>query len=134
MNLNPFSAAVDSVAGLTTAVGGAVDSIVTSDSERQTLKNRMAEILTGADIAFRNAATEFAKADMASDSWLSKNIRPMAMISVVAIYTLMAVTDGIGWIDIPDIYVSGMGNWGMTIMSFYFGGRSLEKAASFFRK
>lgn len=134
MNLNPVSAIVDSASSLVSAVGNAIDANVTSDEERLSLKNQITQILSQSDIAFRQSATEFAKADMASDSWLSKNIRPMAMIAVVVIYTVMALIDGAGWIDIPDIYVSGFGQWGMMIMSFYFGGRTIEKAASFFRK
>jgi len=65
-------------------------------------------------------------ADMSSDSWLSKNVRPMTLIFILAIYTLMAFTSGFG-LDIPISYVELLGQWGMLIMSAYFGGRTIEK-------
>jgi len=65
-------------------------------------------------------------ADMSSDSWLSKNVRPMTLIFILAIYTLMAFTSGFG-LDIPNSYVELLGQWGMLIMSAYFGGRTIEK-------
>jgi len=65
-------------------------------------------------------------ADMSSDSWLSKNVRPMTLIFILAIYTLMAFASGFG-LDIPISYVELLGQWGMLIMSAYFGGRTIEK-------
>ena len=65
-------------------------------------------------------------ADMASDSWLSKNIRPMALVAILTGYfgfALMSAWD----INVNNAYVELLGQWGMLIMSFYFGGRTLEK-------
>lgn len=79
-----------------------------------------------ADIAEQKELTERLKADMASDSWLSKNIRPMTLIAILAGYFTFAMMSAYG-IDTNKSYVELLGQWGMLIMSFYFGGRTLEK-------
>jgi hypothetical protein len=66
------------------------------------------------------------KADMASDSWLSKNIRPMTLVYLLTAYLCMAVLDGFGF-HIAEAYVTLLGQWGMLVMGAYFGGRTLEK-------
>lgn len=66
------------------------------------------------------------QADMASDSWLSKNIRPMTLVYLLTAFILMAVLDGYGF-KISEAYVTLLGQWGMLVMTAYFGGRSLEK-------
>jgi uncharacterized membrane protein (DUF106 family) len=65
-------------------------------------------------------------ADMASDSWLSKNIRPMTLIFILFAYFLFAMMSAFGN-NANEKYVELLGQWGMLIMSFYFGGRTLEK-------
>ena len=65
-------------------------------------------------------------ADMASDSWLSKNIRPMTLMFILFAYTVFAMMSAFD-IDTNQKYVELLGQWGMLIMSFYFGGRTLEK-------
>jgi len=65
-------------------------------------------------------------ADMRSDSWLSKNIRPMTLIFILAGYFTFAMMSAFGK-DTNESYVQLLGQWGMLIMSFYFGGRTLEK-------
>jgi len=74
----------------------------------------------------QNNLTDRHKADMASDSWLSKNIRPATLIFILftyAIFGLMSAWD----VEVNEPYVELLGQWGMLIMSFYFGGRTLEK-------
>jgi len=66
------------------------------------------------------------KADMASDSWLSKNIRPMTLIAILTGYFVFALMSAFN-LDTNAAYVELLGQWGMLIMSFYFGGRTLEK-------
>jgi hypothetical protein len=66
------------------------------------------------------------KADMASDSWLSKNIRPMTLAYILSAYLALAVLDGFGF-RVAESYVTLLGQWGMLVMSAYFGGRTLEK-------
>lgn len=66
------------------------------------------------------------QADMASDSWLSKNIRPMTLIYLLSAYLGMAIADGFGF-EISESYVTLLGQWGMLVMGAYFGGRTAEK-------
>ena len=65
-------------------------------------------------------------ADMASDSWLSKNIRPLALIAIFVAYFLFAMMSAFGH-NAQASYVELLGQWGMLVMSAYFGGRTLEK-------
>jgi len=76
--------------------------------------------------AEQNNLTERLKADMASDSWLSKNIRPATLAYILTAYLALAVLDGLGF-RVAESYVTLLGQWGMLVMSFYFGGRTLEK-------
>lgn len=74
----------------------------------------------------QNNLTDRLKADMSSDSWLSKNIRPMTLIFILVTYTVFGMMSA--WdIEVNNNYVELLGQWGMLIMSFYFGGRTLEK-------
>ena len=70
--------------------------------------------------------TKRLQADMGSDSWLSKNIRPMTLIAILAGYFTFAMMSAFNY-DTNKAYVELLGQWGMLIMSFYFGGRTLEK-------
>jgi hypothetical protein len=65
-------------------------------------------------------------ADMASDSWLSKNIRPMTLVAIFAGYFVFAMMSAFD-LEANEAYVTLLGQWGMLVMSFYFGGRTLEK-------
>ena len=79
-----------------------------------------------ADMNEQDNLTKRAEADMGSDSWLSKNIRPMTLVFILITYTLFAMMSA--WdIEVNNNYVELLGQWGMLIMSFYFGGRTLEK-------
>jgi hypothetical protein len=65
---------------------------------------------------------------MTNENKLSKNIRPLTLLVIIVIYTAFACLDGnLGSFNIADAYVKLLGEWGMLIMSFYFGGRSAEK-------
>ena len=74
----------------------------------------------------QNNLSERHKADMASDSWLSKNIRPMTLVAIFVGYFLFALMSAFNY-DANEAYVTLLGQWGMLVMSFYFGGRTLEK-------
>ena len=65
-------------------------------------------------------------ADMSSDSWLSKNIRPLTLVAIFTGYFTFGIMDANG-IKANESYVQLLGQWGMLVMSFYFGGRTLEK-------
>jgi hypothetical protein len=67
-------------------------------------------------------------ADMSSDSWLSKNIRPMSLIAIFAGYFLFAMMSAFDY-NANESYVTLLGNWGQLIMGAYFGGRTIEKLA-----
>ena len=79
-----------------------------------------------ADISESQELTKRQQNDMTSDSWLSKNIRPMTLIGILVGYFTFAMLSAFG-IDTNTKYVELLGQWGMFIMSFYFGGRTLEK-------
>ena len=87
-------------------------------------QGRLAELQ--ADTAEAQELTKRLQADMLSDSWLSKNIRPMTLIAILAGYFIFAGLSA-AHLDVNEKYVSLLGEWGMLIMSFYFGGRTLEK-------
>jgi len=70
---------------------------------------------------------------MGSDSWLSKNIRPLSLIVVFFAYFLFAMMSAYGH-NANETYVSLLGQWGMLIFSFYFGSRGMEKIADIWSK
>jgi hypothetical protein len=76
--------------------------------------------------AEQNNLTDRLKADMSSDSWLSKNIRPMTLLMILGGYFTFAMMSAFDY-DTNQSYVQLLGQWGMLVMSFYFGGRTLEK-------
>lgn len=86
-----------------------------------------------ADITEQEELTKRLQADMASDSWLSKNIRPLTLVAIFMGYFLFAMMSAYGF-DANESYVTLLGQWGMLVMSFYFGGRTLEKIMSIRRE
>jgi hypothetical protein len=74
----------------------------------------------------QNNLSDRHKADMGSDSWLSKNIRPMTLIAIFVGYFVFAMMSAFNY-NANQAYVELLGQWGMLVMSFYFGGRTLEK-------
>jgi uncharacterized membrane protein (DUF106 family) len=79
-----------------------------------------------ADMNEQQELTKRQQADMASDSWMSKNIRPASLIYILVTYTVFAMMSA--WdIEVNNNYVELLGQWAMLVMSFYFGGRTLEK-------
>lgn len=74
----------------------------------------------------QNNLTDRHEADMSSDSWLSKNIRPLTLVAIFTGYFTFGIMDANG-IKANESYVQLLGQWGMLVMSFYFGGRTLEK-------
>lgn len=81
-----------------------------------------------ADIQEQQELTKRHVADMASDSWLSKNIRPLMLICLFVAYIIFAVGSVYDW-DTKTAYVELLGQWGMLAFSFYFGSRGMEKIA-----
>ena len=87
-------------------------------------EGRLAEL--NADSTEAQELTKRLQADMTSDSWLSKNIRPMTLIAILVGYFVFAMMSAFE-MNANESYVRLLGDWGMLIMSFYFGGRTLEK-------
>lgn len=72
--------------------------------------------------------TERWRSDMGSDSWMSKNIRPMALIAIFVAYFLFTAMSAFGY-NAQESYVQLLGQWGQIIFLAYFGGRTVEKLA-----
>ena len=87
-------------------------------------QGQLAEL--AADSTEMQELTKRLQADMASDSWLAKNIRPMTLIAILTGYFIFATASAFN-LSVTEKYVELLGQWGMLIMSFYFGGRTLEK-------
>lgn len=81
----------------------------------------------------QNNLTQRMQADMASDSWMSKNIRPMTLIFLLVAYSGFAIASIFEY-ETRGAYVELLGQWGMLVMSFYFGGRTMEKIADRVKK
>ena len=105
------------------------------DHEEELLRLRIEEKKLGIDelnMMLQAAANEDNnvsdrwKADMTSDSWLSKNVRPGTLVYLLTAYLVFALLDGAGY-KISESYVSLLGQWGMLVMTAYFGGRTVEK-------
>lgn len=98
------------------------------DLAKMAQDGELAKIANEADLykAEQAGVSDRWKADMASDSWLSKNIRPMTLAYILSAYLALAVLDGFGF-RVAESYVTLLGQWGMLVMSAYFGGRTLEK-------
>ena len=105
------------------------------DHEEELLRLRIEEKKLGIDeltVMLKAAANEDNnvsdrwKADMTSDSWLSKNVRPGTLVYLLTAYLIFALLDGAGY-KISESYVSLLGQWGMLVMTAYFGGRTVEK-------
>lgn len=76
----------------------------------------------------QNNVTERWRSDMGSDSWLSKNIRPLALIAIFVAYFMFTAMSAFGY-NAQESYVQLLGQWGQIIFLAYFGGRTVEKLA-----
>ena len=127
-----LSQTVDSFTGL-------IDGLHTDKEEKGKIIESFNEMMNSFRLAVEKEITERHKSDMASDSWLSKNIRPLTLIFILASYTLFSIADGnLSWGDfkfnVHDEYVELLGEWGKAIMYFYFGGRTVEKVTNLWNK
>ena len=89
-------------------------------------EGRLAEL--NADNIEAQEITKRQQADMGSDSWLSKNIRPLSLIALFFAYIIFAIMSAFG-INTNDNYTMLLGQWGQLAFGFYFGSRGLEKIA-----
>jgi len=97
------------------------------------LELEMAKVAAGAMINEDNNVSKRWESDMSSDSWLSKNIRPMSLVAIFIGYFLFAMMSAFG-LNANEAYVTLLGQWGMLIMGAYFGGRTVEKLAEMKKK
>ena len=117
--------------GLIKDVGSVIDNLTTSKEEKLEAQRKITEILEKADKEAQEQVTERWKADMNSDSWLSKNIRPAVLIYLTFIFTMLTFFDGnVGVFKVAEEYIPIFQTLLVTVYSAYFVGRSWEKAKS----
>ena len=105
-----------------------IDNVVTTKEEKIRLKNEMKQMLLSSEADLQRNVTDRWKADMASDSWLSKNVRPMTLIFVLAC-TMMLIFIDAGFVNfvVEEKWTDLLQLTLITIIGSYFGGRSIEK-------
>jgi len=94
--------------------------------EKARLEQEELKALLVAKVQEDNNVTKRWEADMTSDSWLSKNIRPGTLLYILTAYLVFAGLSAAG-IQVQEAYVNLLGQWGMLVMTAYFGGRTVEK-------
>jgi hypothetical protein len=128
------------------STGKAIDSIVTSDQERLQLQNELvaiqlkakqdaAELADNTEVALEKELTERLKADMTSDDVLSKKVRPLSLLYLLLVVTVLALTDGnLQWytwsFHVGKEYIDLFKALLLMVFGFYYGSRGLEKIAS----
>lgn len=129
---NIFSGSIGTVID---SVGNAIDKLVTSDAEKLQLHNELAKIQIEAvlkeqelELKYEEEISKRHQADMTSDNWISKSIRPLTLIFILVMYSLLSISSGFNF-QVTESYVELLGQWGMLIMSFYFGGKTVEKVS-----
>jgi len=116
-------------------LGGVVDKFVRTKDEKAEFEKQMTEIFMSHELSLEKEITSRHAADMQSDSWLSKNIRPLLTIFSLVLYTIFSITDGnIGSFNIQNQYVDLLGQIVIMSLGFYFTSRGIEKTAKIIRK
>jgi len=115
-------------ADLVKGVGSVIDNLHTSKEEKLAAENKIKELIANYEVEMEKNITSRWKADMNSDSWLSKNVRPMVLIFLVACTMLLIFIDaGKLNFNVKDSYVDLLQLVLITVIGAYFGGRSFEK-------
>lgn len=121
-----------------------IDSAHFSGQEKAELHNKLQEIFSNAELESQKISAQFEteittrhKSDMQSDSWMSKNVRPIIVIFLTGIFALMSLTDGTiqigGYVfAVKDDYISVYQTLLVTVYGFYFSSRGLEKSVKMF--
>ena len=115
-------------ADLVKGIGGVVDSLHTSKEEKLEAERKIKELMANYEIEMEKNITSRWEADLKSDSWLSKNVRPLVMIFLIVCTMLLIFIDAgalnfevkSSWVDLLQLVL-------ITVIGAYFGGRSLEK-------
>ena len=113
---------------LVEGVGGVIDNLHTSKEEKLEAERKIKDLVMGYEAEMQKQVTERWAMDMKSDSWLSKNIRPLVLIFLVVSTVLLVFIDAgviafevkASWVDLLQLVL-------ITVIGAYFGGRSLEK-------
>ena len=101
--------------------------------EKARIEQEELKVLLAAQANQEDNVSKRWQADMASDSWLSKNVRPGTLVYLLTADLIFALLDGYGY-KISESYVNLLGQWGMLVMTAYFGGRTVEKVMEMRRK
>tara|TARA_R100001126_G_scaffold102602_1_gene87633 strand:- start:5514 stop:5906 length:393 start_codon:yes stop_codon:yes gene_type:complete len=109
-------------------VGGVIDNLHTSAEEKLEAERKIKELIASYETEMEKNVTERWQSDMNSDSWLSKNVRPMVLIFLVVCTVLLIFIDA-GQINfnVKEAYIDLLQITLITVIGAYFGGRSLEK-------
>tara|TARA_R110002050_G_scaffold293477_1_gene450015 strand:- start:233 stop:631 length:399 start_codon:yes stop_codon:yes gene_type:complete len=117
--------------GVIKEVGNVIDKLTTTEEERLEAKRQLQIIFEEADNNAQQQITDRWNADMNSDSWLAKNIRPLVLVFLTFVFSLLAFTDGnIGEFKIAKEYIPIFQTLLVTVYGAYFVGRTWEKAKS----
>ncbi len=115
-------------AELVKGVGGVIDNLHTSDEEKLAAEQKVKELIANYEIEMEKNITSRWQADLKSDSWLSKNVRPMVLIFLIVCTMLLIFIDaGAIKFDVKDTWVDLLQLVLITVIGAYFGGRSFEK-------
>ena len=115
--------------GIIKEVGNVIDKLTTTKEEKLEAHRLIQEILEKADSDAQAQVTARWESDMASDSFLSKNIRPLVLIFLTAVFTILSLFDGnVGDFTVADQYVPVFQSLLITVYGAYFVGRTWEKA------
>ena len=115
-------------ADLVKGVGGVIDNLHTSKEEKLEAERKIKELVANYEVEMEKNITSRWQADLKSDSWLSKNVRPLVMIFLIVCTMLLIFIDAGAlnfevkstWVDLLQLVL-------ITVIGAYFGGRSLEK-------
>ena len=115
-------------AELVKGVGGVIDNLHTSAEEKLEAERKIKELIATYQVEMEKNITRRWEADLKSDSWLSKNVRPMVLIFLIVCTMLLIFIDaGAIKFDVKDSYIDLLQLVLKTVIGAYFGGRSLEK-------
>ena len=115
--------------GVIKNIGNVIDELTTTEEEKLLIKKQIQEILEKADSDAQAQVTDRWKSDMTSDSFLSKNIRPLVLIYLTVIFTILSFFDGnIGGFAVAEQYIPIFQSLLITVYGAYFVGRTWEKS------
>ena len=114
--------------GVIKEVGGILDNLTTTKGEKLEAKRKLKEILLKAESNAQEQVSRRWEADMKSDNWLSKNIRPLICIFLTAMFVIISIFDGnAGGFVIASAYIPIYQTLLITVYGAYFAGRTIEK-------